>query len=331
MPSSMPPRLPDFLLVGAMKCGTTSLHRILDHHPGVFLPQAELFFFDIDDVQQHPDFFVRTPEGWTFFDYEAGFERYLPWYASHFEDASPAQLVGEDTTTYLPARRAPERIRALLPEARILVMLRDPVARAVSHYWHLVRSRQAVYTLEDTLQYAPENLLVRGHYREQLARYLRLFPREQVKVVLFERFVEDPQAVVDEVCDFLGLDESVDTSAVPTWSNRTAYPRSLRLQLAYNRLVRPQAQRRWVAGGDLPPAADASEDEGAGHVPGRRALRAVASLDRRLNARHGPRPPLNPYTRDFLARYFARENAGLSALIGEDVTAWWPNLEGFSL
>jgi hypothetical protein len=340
MPPSSP-RLPDFLLVGAMKCGTTSLHHVLDHHPGLFLPRAELFFFDIDDVQQHPDFFVRTPRGWTFFDYEAEFERYLPWYAAHFAGAAPGQLVGEDSTTYLPSPRAPERIRALLPEAKILVLLRDPVDRAVSHYWHLVESRRAVHTLEETLAYAPENLLVRGHYREQLERYLRVFPREQVKVLFFERFVRDVQGTVDEVCAFLGLDESVDTASVPTWSNRTAYPRSLRLQLAYNRLVRPVTHRRWLLRADLPPtngaalagAAPAEAAAEAAAAPGlkTRAVRALATLDRRLNARPGRRPPLDPHTREFLARYFARQNAGLSDLLGEDVAALWPNLRGYAL
>jgi hypothetical protein len=328
-----PYRLPDFLIVGAMKCGTTSLHNILDQHPAVFLPREELFFFDIDDVQQHPNFFVYTPQGWTFFDYEAEYERYLPWYAAHFATAAPTQRVGEDTTTYLAAPRAPERIRALLPTAKIIVLLRDPVARTVSHYWHLVERRSAVHTLEGMLQYAPENLLARGHYKEQLERYFAFFPREQVKVVLFERFVADVQATVDDVCAFLGLAGSVDTSRVPTWSNKTMYPRSLWMQLAYNRLVRPVAQRRRLQGGGLPRVAGSEEGSFTGPPFSlkHRALRAVATLDRRLNMRPGRRPPLDPHTRDHLARYFARENAGLSALLGEDLAVLWPNLQGHKL
>src|SRR5690606_1986293 len=304
-----PHRLPDFLIVGAMKCGTTSLHRILDQHPGVFLPLGELFFFDVDDVQQHPDAFVYTPGGWTFFDYEAEFERYLAWYAAHFAAAAPGQLVGEDTTTYLASPRAPERIRALLPEARIIVLLRDPVARAVSHYWHLVQHRRAIYPLEEMLQRAPENLLVRGHYREQIERYLRFFPRDRVKVLLFERLVADPQAVVDDVCAFLGLEESVDTSRVPTWANKTLYPRSLRLQLRFNRLVWPVTSKRRLLDehhlrptpGGRPAAADA---ERAAPASGfwkramRRAVRALGSVDR-FNMRSGECPPLNPHTRAF--------------------------------
>jgi hypothetical protein len=323
-----------------MKSGTTSLHRILERHPGVYLPGPELFFFDIDDVQQHPNFFVRTPRGWTSFDYEAEFERYLPWYAAHFAGAAPGQLVGEDTTTYLAAPRAPGRIRALLPEARILILLRDPVERAVSHYWHLVERRRAVHTLERMLEDGPENLLVRGHYRAQVERFFRTFPREQVKVLLFERFVADVQATVDDVCAFLGLPKSVDTARVPTWVNRTRYPRSLRLQLTYNRLLRPI--RRRTLHTDLPHAGRSLEettasaeaavagDEPPPSLKGRLA-HTLGSLDRRLNVRRGRRPPLDPHTRDFLVQYFARENAGLSDLLGEDVTAVWPNFRGYRL
>ena len=90
-------RWPHFIIAGAMKSGTTSLHYILNHHDNIFVPAGEIFFFDMDDIQQHPDFCMDIAGGWAFHDYEQGYNHYLEWYEDFFRGAVDGQILGEDS------------------------------------------------------------------------------------------------------------------------------------------------------------------------------------------------------------------------------------------
>ena len=133
-------RLPDFIIAGAMKSGTTSLHQILASDPRIFIPGREIFFFDMDDLSLHSDFWYRDGDGWLTQRYSPSDPGTLAWYAAFFAAARDSQWIGEDSTSYLASAKAPERIATFLPNAKILLLLRDPAARAYSHYWHLVRT-----------------------------------------------------------------------------------------------------------------------------------------------------------------------------------------------
>lgn len=321
-------KVPDFIIVGAQKSGTTSLHHILDNHPQVFIPKDEIYYFDIDDIQQHYDFFIhlKNQQRWTYFDYEKEFDTYFEWYTHHFEGAQAGQLIGEDSTTYLASPVAPERIAKLLPNAKILIMLRDPVARAYSHYWHLVESRRAVYNFEESIQYQPENILQRGRYKRQIDHFMANIPPSQIKVILFEHFIKNIQSVTDEVCTFLGLDESLDTEKIPTWSNKTTVPKILSIQLLYNRLLRPITNKRFFIRKDLPGHKRSSSS--AMSESSTSLFSQLAKVDRlivELNA--GERPPMKPETKTFLQQLYARENAGISELIGTDVSQYWTYMD----
>ena len=176
--------LPHFILVGAPKCGTTSVHAMLSEHPDVYIPEYEIFFFDVDDVITHPDFFVRR-KGMSFHDYECDFEAYLAWYRSLFSGAEPGQLIGEDSTTYLYSPDVPRRIADLLPDVRLVALLRDPVERAYSQYWHNVRAGRHAVSFERTLRTNPAALLPQGFYAEQLQRYQGFLDAGQMLVVFF--------------------------------------------------------------------------------------------------------------------------------------------------
>ena len=106
------------------------MHHILNHHDNVFIPGREIYFFDIDDVQQHPDFFMDDRGKWIFHDYEHHCKDYLEWYSSFFQNAADGQVIGEDSTTYMASSKAPPRIARLLPNVKLIFMLRDPVSRA---------------------------------------------------------------------------------------------------------------------------------------------------------------------------------------------------------
>ncbi|MFZ4828182.1 MAG: sulfotransferase family protein [Phototrophicaceae bacterium] len=316
--------VPDFLIVGAMKSGTTSLHHILAHHPRVFIPPSEIFFFDLDDIEQHYDYFIYNKRGqkWHAYDFEARFAEYWQWYVGHFATALPDQLVGEDSTTYLASQIAPQRLAQHLPHAKIIILLRDPIERAWSHYGHLMESRRAIYTFEDTIMNEPHTLLQRGFYARQIAHWLSYFPREQVHILLFEAFIQDMQAHVDRLCDFLGLTERIDTQAIPTWSNKTTYPRFVELQLAYNRLLRPITSRRFLIETTLPNQQDASSRPRPSRSS--RLIRQMAQVDRalvRLNA--GKRPPMKAETRQFLQDLYRRENRSLAELTALPIHQHW--------
>jgi hypothetical protein len=198
-------RLPGFLGLGVQKGGTTTLQRLLEQHPGAFLPAAkELHYFTL-----------HFAEG------EA-------WYRAHFAGAAPDQLCGEITPYYVFHPQAPERVQALLPQARLIVLLRDPVERALSQYFHTQRLGLETLSLESALaaeanrllgaddvltkpegrhrSHQEHSYLSRSRYEEQLPRWQALFPCDQLLVLRSEDLFEQPGHVWDRVLRFLELD-----------------------------------------------------------------------------------------------------------------------------
>ncbi|WP_259082583.1 sulfotransferase [Salinibacter ruber] len=137
--------LPDFIIGGAMKCGTSSMHAILSSREDVFIPEGEVHFFTLGDPIQSPETVKFDPERTVF---NLNDEKKVEWYRSFFEGADSDQLIGEDSTTYLSSRVAPERIRELLPDVKLIFMLRNPVDRSLSHYRHLSRPEKEHYDSE---------------------------------------------------------------------------------------------------------------------------------------------------------------------------------------
>jgi hypothetical protein len=208
---------------------------------------------------------------------------------------------------------------------KLVALLRDPVRRCYSHYWHTVSTGRATLSFERTLRQRPGNLLRRGFYRDQLARYLRHFPAAQVKVVIFEDFVADPQGGIDEVAAFLGLAASVDLSRVSPHRNAANAPLWLTGRLAANRLLRPllkKSYRRRIPNmsGYRP---DRPWHERAADPRVQQALDLWEAV--RPKRRY---PPMQPETRRFLEGVFRRANQGLSDLIGTDVSRRWPWMNG---
>jgi len=207
--------LPDFLIIGGQRCGTTALHDHLARHPSVGAAHVkEVHYFDLN--------------------YDRG-ER---WYRGHFpNDARRAVarrrtgvdvVCGEASPYYLYHPLVPERARALVPDARLIVLLRDPVARALSHYHHEVALGMEPLSFEDALDAESERLdgeerrivqfpgyisvahqhhsyVARGHYADQLERWFGSFPRDRMLMLVSEDFFADPAGVVGEILEFLAL------------------------------------------------------------------------------------------------------------------------------
>jgi hypothetical protein len=212
--------LPNFLIIGAMRCGTTSLFSALGAHPEVFAaPGKELRFFDLN------------------------YERGIDWYREQFRGAEGRHAVGEASQTYMYDPVALERMAVDLPEAGLIAILRDPVERAYSHYW-LNRSRgRETLSFRDALEAEPERLeqgskvdrfyysyADRGRYLVQLDRVCSLFGRPDLHVMLFDDLRDRPAEAFAGVCRFLGVDERASASNLETAVNAYQGFRSLRLR-----------------------------------------------------------------------------------------------------
>lgn len=185
--------LPNFLIVGAMKSGTTTLLRHLERHPDVFVAPRELHFFTRN--------FAKGPA----------------WYESQFERAGGAKAVGEKTPAYtslIAFPETPRRVHGLIPEAKLIWIFREPVARAHSQWWHAVRAGSETLQFPEALAAEAERARVqpnlcyvaRSSYADQIEAYLRYFPVESMLFLLFEDLLRDQAAVARRAFDFLGVD-----------------------------------------------------------------------------------------------------------------------------
>lgn len=312
----MTERYPDFIIGGAPKCGTTSLHFILDQHDDIALPEDEIHFFDADDPITHPDFFFD--EGERLLRYDPEDPGFRARYAARFAPFAGTKLIGEDSTTYLLSPVAAGRMKALLPDVRLIFMLRDPVARAYSQYWHEVTRARATVRFETALRRYP-GLILNSTYRDPLRRFREVFGPDRVKVVLFEDFIADQQASLDGVTDFLGA-ARMEVRPEKSWFNRTEYPAPLGAQLMLNRIGRHVVARRYRR--HLSPRGGLKDwVEGKIHYHWFRRINPIF-----LKA--AKPPPMAEETRAWLASHFSRRNEGLSEDLGRDLSAVWRGFEG---
>ena len=178
-------RRPDFIVIGAMKSATTTLHEQLARQPGIFMSRPkEPNFFSDDEI----------------------YARGLPWYLSLFQGAGEAALCGESSTHYtkLPAYpRTVERMARALPRVKIVYVMRHPIDRLVSHYVH-ERSLESVPAgIEGAIDKVP-GLVEYGLYSMQLRPYLDTYGPENVLPVFFGRLVLRPQEELERICEFIG-------------------------------------------------------------------------------------------------------------------------------
>lgn len=195
--------LPEFLVLGTMKGGTTSLYRYLLEHPDVAAPDTkEIHFFD-DHWGEGADWYRRR------------FPSVLPRLLRRLSLRRPL-VTGEATTRYLSARKVPARVKELLPNATFVVLLRDPVTRAYSHYQHNRRHDREPRSFAAAVEAEVEghargelrvkpSYLSRGVYADQLERWWAEFPRDRFLIRRSEEFFAAPARVLDEVGRFLGL------------------------------------------------------------------------------------------------------------------------------
>ena len=222
-----------------MKCGTSTVHTLLDAHPNVYIPASEVNFFDIDDIFQHSDFYFQGEGYWQWPNITDAPHDYWEWYQKFFEDASEGCLLGEDSTCYLPSLKAAYRISLQPKSIKTIICLRQPTRRAYSQYWHMLRTGRALYNFEDTIKFTPHYVLERSMYLNQIIEFTRHIPRERIFFFVFEEFLANKERVIRSLSNFLSLDyDDFPNDAFNTHSNKARLPRSIKLQFLKNRLMR---------------------------------------------------------------------------------------------
>lgn len=292
--------LPDFFVLGVAKGGTTSLHHYLRQHPDLFLPYVkELHFFDADEERFSSD---------------------LDQYLGYFSDAGACHT-GEATPSYFRhVEVAAERMRELYGEAppRFLLLLRDPVERAYSHYLHNVSEGREPLSFEAALQAEQTDPAAKrrawkayfadGVYADTLAKWFEAFPREQFLILLSADLEQTPDVTLQKILQFLGVDPdvAVDTKA---HLNRTGEQQSRVLGTLLSHVpdgIRSLA-RRWT--------------------PEPLRLGVEQFIRRRSTGSAADRPTLAPTLECQLRHRYAPHVRRLAALIDRDLSAWLPSPE----
>jgi hypothetical protein len=203
--------LPNFLIIGAQRCGTTSLYRYITTNPNIVSASVkEVHYFDYN------------------------FDKGQEWYESHFdpvignESDQDGKITGEASPYYIFHPLVPLRVKALLPDIKLIVLLRNPVDRAISHYYHEVRMGAETLSLEDAISSEEKRMkdqheitmtgqysfnhqnfsyTSRGIYVDQLQRWFDIFPKNRFKIIKSEDFFSAPSKIISEVFDFLCVND----------------------------------------------------------------------------------------------------------------------------
>jgi hypothetical protein len=272
--------LPNLVVIGAQKCGTSSLHRYLDLHPEISMSRPkELNFF----IEQ-----LNWPKG-------------LDWYTRHFRDAP---VRGESSVNYtsLPGSAGtPDRMHSILPDARLIYIVRDPFERLVSHYIHLVGLGREWRPIDEAVQGDRFDYLTRGLYATQLEPFLDLYGADRIHVEAQEDLLADRAATMRRVFEFLGVDPGFTSPGFERiWEASAGKDRKYRVAV---RLSRRIGGRRWSR---LP-------------TPLRWSLERIAYRPLGGGVK---RPRIDDAVRERLAERFRPEVERLRALTGREFTEW---------
>ncbi|CAN5528260.1 sulfotransferase [soil metagenome] len=296
-------RRPDFLVVGAARSGTTTLHSYLRQHPEIFLPKVK-----------EPCFFVFEGEGEKYVKGKFAFAtRHFEEYKLLFNRAEEHQKTGEMSTPYLyKFEKTIATVKKYFPdfaETKIVILLRNPVERAFSQYKWRVRDGRELLSFEDAIDaeanrmkenYSFDYFYVdRGYYFKQVKSYIENF--KNVKVILFEDFNESPEKELQAICNFIGVDDGFKFIRQKK-ENASSVPKSKIL----GRMVTSESSvkfRLWYA---IPDAV-------------RKKIRELFS---EMNTKKGVRLELESAIREKLTQGYRDDILALEKLINRDLSAW---------
>ena len=219
---------PNFIIIGAMKAATTSLYTYIKQHPDIFMTKVkEPMFFN--NFNQNTDFKVlgnKSKKVNSLLDY-----------FSMFSSVKNESAIGEASPAYIYNENAPHLIKEHLPDVKIIAILRQPTDRAYSNFLHTKRAdRENVNSFEQAIKIEKERIsdnwsplyhyIQKGFYSVQLKRYYNLFPKENIKVYLFEDVVKNPKETLKDIFKFLNVDENIEID-VSKKSNVSGTPKGI--------------------------------------------------------------------------------------------------------
>lgn len=209
--------LPNFIIAGSPRCGTTSLYYYLKQHPLLFMSDVkEVDFFNLD------------------YRYEKG----LKWYSSFFEGAQEDKIIGEASPNYMHVLSVPERIKTVLPDVKLIFLLRDPVKRAYSHYlqkyFYGIEKHSFYKALKiesdrigkDVVSFFDYSYKYKSVYIKHLRNFNKYFNRNQMLILFSEDFYTNPINELNKILKFLGVNNNFEYTLVQKSSqNSSRYPR----------------------------------------------------------------------------------------------------------
>jgi Sulfotransferase domain len=288
-------RLPDFVVIGAMKAGTTSLFEYLRVHPDVFMSP-------IKEV----DFFVR----------EINWSRGLEWYARQFERGRAATAVGEASpsyTKYPEYAGVPERMVRLLPDARLIYLVRDPIERIRSHYQHRAMTGSEAAPIDVAVLHDPR-YIDGSRYAMQLERYLRWYPRDRILLIDSEELKDDRVATMRRVHRFLGVDPGFVAPTIEREYYRTeeraGYPSYVWWLRRHLKRVVPPSKRWWLRRSLNRRLPD-------GHVPSPNGRNHGSPHQENV-----PRATIDPALRERLVEMLREDVMRLRAHMSQELDGW---------
>lgn len=293
---------PEFFIVGAPKCGTTAMQEYLRQHPDIFMPDMKEIHHFADDLLKHDDPFLDR-------------DRYL----SLFAGAHEHQLIGEASVYHLFSRNAARNIKSFCPNAKIIIILRNPVDMLYSRHAQLVyNGAEDILDFEASLaaeekrrngELIPKNIRIEKKllHREvvkfaaQVKRYFDMFGRDKVQVIIYDDLRKDTAKVYQETLGFLNVNDSFRPDFKVINPNKRVRTRTLQhllktppsLVRIAGKLLLPQSCRNLLLNGL-----------------------------KKLNTQFVPRQPMSPELRRRLQKEFTPEIKNLSELLGRDLTHW---------
>jgi Sulfotransferase domain len=286
----------DFVGIGAPKSGTKWLWARLREHPDLFLPdEKELYYFN---VESHDDPAIRNPN----------VDKPIGWYRAFFTTARPTQLTGEISPVYLSSRTAPEGLHRVAPVAKLFVILRNPVERTFSDYlYRTQRGTIPLMSFEEAITRDP-SIVERSAYAEQLRRWLTVFSRDCLHIMLFDDLQTDAGELIRSLYRFLGVSDEVrEVEGDPiNVSGIARHPRVNRAIATTRTMLKRRGLERVV-------------DAGRAVGLDRLAARVRARVE---PFRPGERPTIDPGTARRLRESFELDIAYVEELTERDLSSW---------
>jgi hypothetical protein len=282
--------LPDFLVIGAAKSGTTSLYHYLKQHPEIFLPKIkEINFFAYDPINPGKrKYWAKT----------------IDEYKKFYKGSSGFKSRGEVSPSYMNSSVAPQKIYSFIPDAKIIAVLRNPVDRAFSRYMMSLRMGKKMKSFEEVINDKNTLVIQEGNYYDRLIPYYEIFPRGRIKIFIFEKMQNNMNGFFKELFTFLGVDSSFQPDTSVRYAEKFILRNKLLSKLIYSDIIRFGVKP---------------------FLPGSFIKRVKGAVSK--NSDHEG-IPVN--TKKLLNHYYSQNIAKLEGLIETDLSEWKLDYREFS-